>query len=134
MALTQSGSLTPSCQSSLISNAECHQITDSPATQNTESTKHFLCKNAIVKLPNNKRIKKYFTENDIDLDAPFAKFTKSNAFDLIEIQKIAKIKWIILKKDKKGLYSLIYDGRFFDFLQDNYKFHIWILNTKGKFV
>jgi hypothetical protein len=100
-----------------------------PATQNTESTKRFLCKNAIVKLPNNKKIKKYFTENDIDLDAPFAKFTKTNPFDLREIQKIAKIKWIIMKKiTKYGLYSLIYDGRFFDFVQDNYMFYIWIFN------
>lgn len=102
----------------------------------TEITEPFLCKNAISKLPFNKFIATYCNKHKMNVDMPFLQFCKEHASSLKEIQQRARIRWIIVKKysntQKTKLYSLIYDGRFFNFVEDHWKFQMWILNVDGQ--
>jgi len=134
MASTQIGQLTKSSQSFSTFSVKCFPPTRSRVTKDTDSTQPLLCKNAILKLPYNKKITEYFMENNIDFNVPFVKFLKDEAYEMKHVQKIARIKLIILKKIQKNFYSLIYDGRFFDFVHESYKTRIWVLNSKGHFL
>ncbi len=133
MDLTQIGNLTSSCQLSSTSNVRCQ-----PTLPQTDNIEHSHCKNVFLNLPFNKKIIKYCVANNINVHKSFLDFCKQNAHNLKNIQKIAKIKWIIVKKysdsSKTNLYSIIYDGRFFNFIQERWKFQIWILNPKGIFL
>jgi hypothetical protein len=132
MASTQIGQLTESSQSFSTFSVKCSPPTRLRVTKDTDSTQPLLCKNAILKLPYNKKITKYLMENNIDLNVPFVKFLKDEAYEMKHVQKIAKIKLIILKKLKNNFYCLIYDGRFFDL--ESYKTKIWVFNSKGHFI
>ena len=98
MDSTQSGNFPNCCPSSLTLNAECLPVTQLLSTENTDSTKLFLCKDAILRLPFHKKIKTYFTKNNFDLNIPFSQFVKEHTIDLLIIQEMAKIKWILVKK------------------------------------
>ena len=88
-----------------------------PILEDIETTQHFLCENAICRLPFNKKIRKYLNAHDVNLDMSFLTFLNEYAYDLQHIQKITQLKWLILKKNKANKYSVLYDGRFFDFVQ-----------------
>ena len=104
------------------------------STETTENTEPFLCKHAILQLPLNKKIEKYFLDHGLDLDMPFIQFIKKYIIDLRIIQKMAKIKLILIKKNKNRLYSLLFDGRHLHYVQDKWKLKILILNKHGSFL
>ena len=64
---------------------------------------------------------------------PFITFFKKHNVDLLSIQHIAKVKLLIITK-KLNHYSILFDGRFFDFVQNRWKLKIWILNKEGNFL
>ena len=134
MDSTQSGNFPNCCPSSLTLNAECLPVTQLLSTENTDSTKLFLCKDAILRLPFHKKIKTYFTKNNFDLNIPFSQFVKEHTIDLLIIQEMAKIKWILVKKNKNRFYSLLYDGRFFDFVKEHWNLKVWTISKDGYFI
>jgi len=134
MDSAQNGNLTNFCQSFLTSSAECPQEALLPPIGNIEGTKLFLCKDALLRLPFCKKIEKYFNDNDFNVQMPFVEFVKTHTIDLISIQEIAKIKLILIQKNRKKSYSLLFDGRFFDFVKQHWKLKVWTLSKDGCFV
>ena len=79
-------------------------------------------------------MKAHFTQNDLDLNMPFTQFVKEHTIDLRIIQEMAKIKLILVKKNRNRFYSLLYDGRFFDFVKEHWNLKVWTLSKDGYFV
>ena len=116
-----------------MSSAKCLQETPLLPTKDTENTEPFLCKHAFLRLRYRKQIQTYVNNNNVDVNMPFITFLKKNNIDVLTIQHIARIKLIIIKK-KSNYYSILFDGRFFDFVQKNWKLKIWILDKEGQFL
>jgi len=131
---TRNGNLMSSCQSSSTFNANCPEINPLLPIEDTENTLPFLCKDAILRLPNKKKILNYFHTHELNINMIFIDFINKHTLDLVQVQKIAKIQFAIIKRNKHNLHSIIYDGRFFKFIQNHWKFQCWILNANNQFL
>jgi hypothetical protein len=133
-----SGNLIDSCLSSLTSNQLLIPQTDFLQQEILKipvATERFSFRNALEKLPFKEKCYKKLQEYEIDnLNISFTKALFNYWSMFYEFQKIGKFKFVVVKKDFKGYYNLLYDGRCLKEVINKWPLKVWYLNSKKNFV
>ena len=134
---TPSGNFIDSCLSSLTFSP---LLIPTASFSNDETLKHpantvrFSFRDAIEKLPYKEKLYKILEEYEIDnLNISFTKALFNHWSMFYNFQKIGKFKFVVVKKDKKLNYNLLYDGRFLKDINDLWPLKVWYLNSKKNF-
>ena len=85
-----------------------------------EATKSFLFLDALQLLPQIKKLLAYIKSMDIALDKTFIKCLNMYPNEVSYLLPIAKVKLLIIQKVKSNGYQLLYDGRHFTNIHQNW--------------
>ena len=96
-----------------------------------ETIKFFFFHDALLLLPQSKKLISNFKNMDISLNYEFIKVLKTYPNELSTLQPIAKVKLLVIQKIKSNGYQLLYDGRHFLNVQQNWPLEAWILDNNG---
>ena len=99
------------------------------------ATERFTFRDAIEKLPFKDKLYQTLKEYEIDnLNISFTKALFNHWTMFYRFQKIGRFRFVVVKKDFKGNYNLLYDGRCIIDGSNKWPLKVWYINSKKQFV